>query len=224
MKRHRWTPPEDALICRLRAAGADLEAIASELPRRTVAAVRGRLEYLVAQGRIEPVRAAWSERDDERLRQLRSEGKGAAEIATEFPSRTPSAVTQRIGYLIREGRIDSRWAPIHERRAWTSREESRLVQLRSQGATLDEIAARLPRRTRSAVARRVAELVEDGLLAPGAHAPLSHRPWSQEEDELLTVLRRASKTPEEIAQALGRTVPSVKSRLAQRARKAAADE
>jgi len=221
--RTRWSKLEDDLICRLRRGGADFDAIARQMPGRTAGAIRVRVQRLIANGRLASTRATWSDAEDELLCQLRSANDSLEAIAERLPHRTRGALAVRIGYLIRQGRIEARWAPTHERRPWTAREESILVHLRARDATLDEIVARLPGRTRAAVARRVAALVEDGVIPARAHAPLSHRAWSPEEDELVAGMQRAGKTPEHIAQALGRTVPSVKSRIAQRLRRRPAD-
>jgi hypothetical protein len=215
----RWTKREDDLICRLRGGGADFETIAAKLPGRTPRGVELRAHHLIATGRLASKRAAWSPEEDELLCQLRAANESQDAIAARFPNRTQGAVSVRMGYLVRQGRIDARWTPIHERRPWTRGEESVLLKLRAEGATLEEIAERLPGRTFSAVARHVTGMVEDGVIAPGAHAPLSRRPWSREEDELVGGMRQAGKTPQQIAHALGRTVPSVKSRIAQRVRK-----
>ena len=220
MTRTRWSKTEDDLICRLRRGGADFDDIARQMPGRSAGAIRVRVQRLIANGRLTSTRATWSDDEDALLCQLRSADNSLDAIAERLPHRTRGALAVRIGHLIRQGRIEARWAPTRERRPWTAREESILLEMRARDATLDEIAARLPGRTRPAVARRVAALIEDGVIPPRAHAPLSHQAWSPEEDALVVGMIRAGKTPEQMAQALGRTLPSVKSRISQRRKRA----
>jgi predicted transcriptional regulator len=93
------------------------------------------------------------------------------------------------------------------------------MQLRDAGAKLDDIVAQLPHRTRYSVVCRVGELIDAGTIERTIHSPQSHSTWSSEEDELVTAMRRAGKTMEEMAQTLGRSLASVNGRIAQRVRK-----
>lgn len=137
-------------------------------------------------------------------------------IVKALPQRTPWAVEARIYHLVRQGRIERREGDL--RAPWTAREVAILVDLRSRGATLDEITRKLPNRTRPAIEKRAARLIGAGTLEP--RGPKTRRPWTPKEDAKLDQLRRRGRTQQQIARALGRTVPSVNGRIAERARKA----
>jgi hypothetical protein len=214
-----WTEREDALICRLRSQDYDLDEIAAKLPHRTPRAVKGRFARLIEQGRITSQRAAWTPDEDALLCALRAKDMSAEAIATHLNSRTVAAISQRIQQLRLDGRIGDRRASPVNRRPWSHREESLLVRMRGQNAKLLEIAAKLPNRTRDAVSARVRQLLEVEELDRITSSPQSYRSWSREEDELITLMRRAQKTTAEMATALDRTVASVKSRISQRIRK-----
>jgi len=82
--------------------------------------------------------------------------------------------------LIQPRRIDDAY------RAWTQREEQLLLRLRGANATLDEIARRPHPRSRQAISKRINELIEVGILERTATAPKSNRPWSPQDDELVS--------------------------------------
>ena len=84
---------------------------------------------------------------------------------------------------------------------------------------LDEITRRLHPRSKQAISKRINELIEVGILERTANSPKSNRPWSPEEDELVTVWRKANRTTKEMAADLNRSVPSVMARIDQRVRK-----
>lgn len=214
-----WTEREDALICRLRNKDCDYDEIAAKLPHRTPIAVKRRVAHLITAGRIASLRAPWTEEEDALICKLREKSTSLAEIARHFKTRTADAIAQRIQQLRLDGRVADVRARSARRRPWTDQEEGLIVVMRARGAKLDEIAAELPHRTRGAVAARVQELLEVDELERTPHSPQSHQPWSFEEDELVTVMRRAGKALEEMATALGRSQASVNSRIAQRLRK-----
>lgn len=216
-----WTEREDALICRLRRKEWDLDEIAAKLPQRTTIAVKRRIAHLINSGRIASLRAPWTPEEDAVIRQLRAQSKPAAAIAEHLESRTPAAVAQRIQELRVAGRMDGSPVTPRASRRWTDREESVLVAMRTRPrpAKLDEIAAKLPRRTRGAVAVRLNELIDADEVKRSVYSPQSHQPWSSEEDALVTLMRRAGKTKKQMAAALGRSHASVKSRIIQLVRK-----
>lgn len=209
------------MICRLRRQDCDLDDIAAKLPQRTPIAVKRRIAHLINIGRITSHRAPWTPEEDALIRELREKNTPAAVIAEHLEVRTPGAVAQRIQELRVAGRIGG--APVTPRasRRWTDREESVLVTMRTRPrpAKLDEIAAKLPRRSRGAVALRLTELIAAEEVKRTAYSPQSRQPWSSEEDELVTLMRRAGKTKQQMALALGRSHASIKSRIAQRVRK-----
>jgi hypothetical protein len=216
-----WTEREDALICKLRARDRDLQQIADELPHRTLIAVKRRFAHLIKTGRIASLRAAWTPAEDDLICSLRTkpERMSAEAIAGQLTNRTAAAVAQRIQQLRLEGRIDGYPVKPVAHRPWTVEEELLLVRLRSRDAKLHQIAAKLPHRTRRAVEARISTLLEAEELERTAYSPQSRRPWSAEEDALVAAMRAASITEPEMAKALGRSVPSVKSRIAQRVRR-----
>jgi predicted transcriptional regulator len=161
----------------------------------------------------------WTEREDALICELRREGVGLPEIALRLPHRTREAVDRRIRLLIRDGRIERLRSEGSGHHPWTERDETLLMQLRDAGAKLDDIAAKFPQRTRRSVENRIRELIDAGTIERTIHSPQSHRPWSAEEDELVAAMRKAKKTMEEMATALGRSLASVNGRIAQRVRK-----
>jgi predicted transcriptional regulator len=226
-----WTEREDALICKMREAdSAGSAAIAARLRNRTRSAVECRIEYLLAQGRIAPLStppkkrrpsgtSGWTPLDDAIIVDLRARGTGHIEIAAHFPRRTPGAVAGRISKLIRQNHLERQREGGLRHHPWTQKEAALLVKMRADDATLDEIAAALPHRTRLAISTRIAELIEAGVIERTHFAPQSRRRWSREEDQLVAEMRRAKKTMEEMAATLGRSLASVNSRIAQRVRK-----
>lgn len=80
---------------------------------------------------------------------------------------------------------------------WTEREDALLSKLRSRGARLNDIAPKLPHRTREAVSVRIKVLIREGLLPPG-----DRRPWTRREDALLVRLRARGATAADIASKL----------------------
>jgi hypothetical protein len=216
-----WTEREDALICRLRARDHDLHEIAAKLPHRTPIAVKRRFAHLIKTGRITSLRASWTPAEDSLICELRAKPKrlSAEAIAERLPNRTVAAVTQRIQQLRLAGRINGHPVSPTAHRPWTNEEESLLVRLRSRDAKLHQIVAKLPHRTPRAIEARISTLLEADELERTAYSPQSRRPWSAEEDELVAAMRAASVTEPEMAKALGRTIPSIKSRIAQRVRK-----
>lgn len=214
-----WTEREDAIICRMRARGLDFDDIAKKLPNRTLFAVQRRVAHLVGQGRIASWRARWSEEENSLLCKLQAQGLQASAMKPHFKDRTRSAIVHQLRLLEREGRIQAERSDSPIGPAWTDREEAVLVQMRKDGATLDEIAAKLKRRTRSAVAAKAQALIDAEELPRAAFAPLSKRPWTLEEDELVVEMRKAGKSATAMAAALGRSVASVVSRIAVRVRK-----
>jgi hypothetical protein len=214
-----WTKQDDALVCRLRRRNFDYDEIAEQLPHRTVIAVRRRVAHLITTGRIPSRRAAWTANEDALISKLRAGNKSAAAIATQLPGRTAAAVARRIRQLRFEGRVGDIRKPPANRSPWTDRDEGVVIQMRARHATLDEIAAKLPHRSRGAVAVKINELIEVGEIERAAYSPLSYRPWSREEDQLVTGMRQAGSTLDEMAKALDRTVASVSSRIVQRVRR-----
>jgi DNA-binding CsgD family transcriptional regulator len=214
-----WTPGEDALICRLRSKHSDYDEIAENLPHRTAIAVKRRVAHLITAGRIASQRAAWTQEEDALICELREQNVSLPGIAPLLEGRTAAAIAQRIQQLRLEGRVGDLKTPPESRAPWTDQEEAVIVQLRERGATVDKIAAELPHRTPGAVALRVRELLEADELERAPNAPHSMQAWTREEDELVTVMRRAEKPLEEIAAALGRSQASVSSHIAQRIRK-----
>ena len=161
----------------------------------------------------------WTEREDALICELRKRGASVAEIAPRLPHRTHEAVAGRIRKLIRQGRLARQRARGLGHRPWTAREEALLIRLRARGATLDAIVTRMSHRTRRAIAGRIRELIDAGIIERTSRSPTSHRPWSAEEDELVALMRKAGNTMEEMAAALDRSLASVNSRIAERVRK-----
>jgi predicted transcriptional regulator len=196
-----------------------LREIASELPDRTVSAILQRVSYLGGLGRLEIVESqAWTEREDALLCRLRTQNKSLKEIAPRLPHRTRTAINNRLSQLMQEGRIERQRGTGARRHSWTPQEERVLVRLRAEEATIEEMARELPHRTPAAIALRLADLIAlDAVeaLSPGSH---SRRSWSVKEDAQVERMRRAGKSLEEMAQALGRSPKSVKARITQRVR------
>lgn len=220
---NRWTPKEDALIRRLRGKGSDTDTIAAALPHRTRDAVASRLQHLRDLGLVELLDTSWTPEEDALLCKLRGQGKRGADIRSHFPQRTGQAIARRIALLIRDGRIERQRSKNPSYKPWTSREEQTLIRMRGANATLDKIKLSLPQRTRGAIAQRIQELIDAGVIEPTLRAPHSRRPWSREEDLLVAEMRRARRTVDEMAAALDRSVPSVNNRIAQRVRKGELD-
>ena len=225
-----WTAREDALICKMREEAAGSSAIAARLRNRTRSAVECRIEYLLAQGRIAPLAtppkkrrpsgtSGWTPRDDALIVDLRARGCGHEEIASHFPLRTPSAVSGRIAKLIGRNQLARQRSGGLRHHPWTQQETALIVKMRANGDTLDEIAAALPHRTRLATSTKIRELIEADAIERTPFSPQSRRRWSQEEDQLVAEMRRARRTMDEMAAALGRSLASVNSRIAQRVRK-----
>lgn len=214
-----WTAGEDALIGRLRNRQLDYESIAEKLPERTAFAVKGRVAYLISVGRLASQREAWTTEEDALICEFRARNVSVAGIAPHLEGRTRAAIARRIQQLRLEGRIGDLRTPPENRSRWTDAEEAVIVELRERGATVDEIASALPHRTRAAVEVRVRELLEAEEVERAPNAPHSFRAWSTEEDELVTVMRRASKSVDEIATALRRSPDSVDSRIKKRVRR-----
>jgi hypothetical protein len=212
-----WTEREDTVLCRLRNQGWDFERIAEKLPDRTLVAVQRRVAHLLARGRIESFRAPWSAEQHDLLCELRAQGLSAGAMTEHFKDRTRDAIAHQLRHLQRLGRIENRRSP--GRVPWTVREESVLLRMRADGATLGDIAAKLRRRSRAAVANKAHFLIDVEELPRAAYAPHSKRPWSREEDDLVAVMRQAREPAKAMAVALNRSVTSVVSRIAERVRK-----
>ena len=212
-----WTEREDAVLCRLRDQGWDFERIAAKLPDRTLVALQRRVAHLIAQGRLASFRAPWSAEEDALLCELSAQRLSAGAMTEHFKGRTRDAIAHQLRQLQRLGRIENRRSP--GRVPWTVREESVLFRMRADGATLEDIAAKLPRRSRAAVANKAHFLIDAEELPRAPHAPHSKRPWSREEDELVKVMRRAHEPAKAMAAALDRSVASVVSRIDERVRK-----
>jgi hypothetical protein len=163
----------------------------------------------------------WTAREDALICELRAKKARLGEIAAQFENRTRDAVEARIRYLIRQGRLERLRSEGLGHRPWTSRDEALLTRLRASDppATLEQIVAHMPHRTRSAIADRISELIDAGVIDRGPRSPHSRRAWSVEEDQLLADMRRADATAEEMAKALDRTVPSINGRIVHRLRK-----
>ena len=221
MKRKRtsvaWTERDDAIICRLRGQGWDFERIAEKLPDRTLVAVQRRVAHLMAQGRIASFRAPWSAEEDALLCELRAHGLSAGAMTEHFKDRTRDASAHQLRQLQRLGRIENRRSAGGP--PWTDWKESVLLSMRADGAKLGDIAAKLRRRSRAAVAAKAHTLIDAEELPRAAYSPLSKKPWSPEEDELVAVMRRAGKPAKAMAEALNRSVASIVSRIAERVRK-----
>lgn len=134
----------------------------------------------------------WTEREDALICRLQARGKTLDEIVPKLPNRTRLAVGHRIRYLIKQGRIAGP-------EPWTAREDALIGTLREQGKTLDEIAMKLPHRTRKAVSARVRLLLRQGLVEPLITAELGRRPWTAREDARLIKLRARGATLREMA-------------------------
>ena len=214
----RWTAREAARICRLRAKNVDTATIVAAFPHRTRDATETRIKYLRNLGLFESQRLPWTPEEETLLCDLRGRGLGSRDLAKHFPNRTVDAIERQISVLIRAGRIERLRAQNANYRPWSAREESVLISMRAQDATLDKIQRRLPKRSRSAIVQHIQELMEAELIEPTARAPRSRQRWSPEEDQLVAEMRRARRTVEEIAAALRRSVPSVANRIARRAR------
>jgi hypothetical protein len=213
----RWTAREDALICRLRKKGCDPDEITTHLPHRTPIAVRRRCAHLLSVGRFESLRPSWTPQQDALLCKLHAKEMPLSEMVRRFKGRTEASLAQRAYQLRLNGRAVGDRARPH--RAWTAREDQILIRMRARGATIDQMAAKLTERTRSAVIARLRALIESAELERAPHSRQSHRPWSREEDELVLAMRRAGKSIPDMAAALDRSHASVNGRVAQRVRK-----
>jgi DNA-binding HxlR family transcriptional regulator len=218
-KRRPWTAREDALICRLRQRDLDYDAIAQRLSNRTPGAVQVRVARLITLGRTPSFRAAWTAEEDQLLCELAAKDAPLSEMVEQFPRRSTVAVVRRLRHMRLEGSIDGKPVTPVPARRWTAREESILVAMRAENATMAQLERRLPHRTRKAIEQHVKELIASGIIEPASRSPRTRRPWSKEEDDLVTAMRKAGKPESQMAAALGRTLPSVRTRIAERVRK-----
>lgn len=69
--------------------------------------------------------------------------------------------------------------------AWTHREDSIIREMRAAGSALQQIAARLGRRTPEAVAKRVQRLIAAGVVARRITIDPDRKPWTPTEDGIL---------------------------------------
>jgi hypothetical protein len=97
---------------------------------------------------------------------------------------------------------------------WSEREEALICQLRREGASIAEIAPRLPHRTREAVDRRIRVLIRNGRLERLRSEGSGHHPWTRRDEALLMRLREAgAKLDDIVAQLPHRTRSSVVCRI-----------
>ena len=94
----RWTVEETDSLRRMIAEGFPRAAVADALGRSREA-VSKRLARL--RQKTPPNFLAWTQREDERLLEMRSQGLSASKIARELENRTPGAVLYRLTVLRR---------------------------------------------------------------------------------------------------------------------------
>lgn len=209
----KWTPEEDAQICKLRSRDAELDEIAHRFPHRSRGAVAKRVQHLIFEGQVERrgrprANERWTVREDALIIRQRARGATFAVIAAQFPNRTADAVLARIRHLVESGNVPKR-RHFGLRKPWSSADERSLEKMRQQRKTMAEMAAVLGRSV-AAVNGRIATMIRSGEL----DVQQPHRPWTPEEDRRLATLRRSSKTTAEIAEALSRTRLSVERHIA----------
>ena len=149
----------------------------------------------------------WRPDEEDRLVELRNQGKSWEEISASFPDRSWGAM--KVKYYSLTGQS----APTSKRKKgkpWTSAEDKRMLKLLKDGLTWDEIAAKLPGRSRTAVYNRYYRRQGQDKAAPKS----TMKEYTKEEDDVLIKTLNSGKSVAETARLLGKSHSSVTYRAA----------
>jgi hypothetical protein len=190
-----YWPHEDEAIRTCLQSGGQLAALAGRLGR-SAEALRLHAQQLGLYN--PPPRRRWADWEDAVIRDGYTSALPCADIASQLPHRSASAVAARARRL----------GVVTYARRWTTDNDHRLTRLAALGTPLEQLALQLGR-TPEAIRRRAARLG----IRPPAPALVVRRagPWSSHEDELLRLHRALN--PARLAQLLGRSDIAVCRRL-----------
>ena len=192
-----WTPEELKLLRDMRKEGRGWEEIAEALPGRTANGARARYGHL--KDKTPFIRESiWTPEEDERVVDLRVQGREWEEIAEALPGRTRAAVRAR--YFAVKGNSST---PNVQRRPWTPEEDKLLKDLKAQGLPYKEIAKSFPQRKVETLAVRHTNLTKNDPNKENYY-------WTPQEEKLLLELVGGDMDWEVIAERLpGRSPKAV---------------
>ena len=191
----RWTPEEDAIIAERYPIGS-WRGAAKHLVGRTQHAIQRRASILGIRLAGPTIRTnSWTEKEDRAIRECYPNG-GAPKAAMSLSGRTPGAIA------CRASRLGVRTLHRGDARPLWTREDDELLRQHYSSGGPRAAASVLPHRTIAAIKSRA------GVLCLKSNAPSAWAP--KEEAVLRNELDR--RTYREIAELLGKTMPSVKNK------------
>lgn len=148
--------------------------------------------------------AQWLQEDVQRLLELHKQEATVSEVAKEFGTR---------GRYVRQ-KCRELGITLREERAWSSSELSRLEHLAETCQTVEQIAFEMSR-TKYSIAYQAKR---HGIKLPRNNEFLtqhknSHKRWTDEDDRILQAILYQTDSPAKAAEALGRSLESVRSRM-----------
>ena len=149
----------------------------------------------------------WTDEEVDYLVELREEEELSwEEIAEFFPERKWGGVKQKYERLNR----DPLAPKTKERRLWTPEEDERLLELKREDKSWEEMAEFLKGRTPSAIKTHYYYITGEDKQAPAS----TRRKYTEEDDNLLLEALREGLSTTEVAQRLETTVETVNRRVA----------
>ena len=137
----------------------------------------------------------WTPDEEKRLLELRAQNIPWEELVEHFPGRTWRAIQLKYNRMTRD-----ETAKRATRRAWTAKENKRLLELVEAGKTYEEMTADLPGRTKKAIEAHYNSMKRDGTdTAPKTVL----RKFSAEEDRIIIEALRTGKKLREIYELVG---------------------
>lgn len=148
--------------------------------------------------------AQWSQEDVQRLLELHKQEATVSEVAKGFGTR---------GCHVRR-KCRELGITLREERAWSSSEIARLTHLAETCQTVEQIASEMSR-TKYAIEHKAKKL---GIKLPHNQEFIpkhrnSHKRWTDADDRILQTILYQTDSPAKAAEALGRSVESVRSRM-----------
>ncbi|KAK3677772.1 Transcription factor myb3r-5 [Recurvomyces mirabilis] len=144
-------------------------------------------------------RKPWTEKDNERLIQLRRGGNSPSTIAPHFPGRTVVAIRSHWSILLKR---DSELGRFRLGTPWTEEDRSMVLAMRKAGKSIVEIQPNFPGRSRASFWGLFSREATDPDSKKGKYQP-------KEDAELLELRREEGQKWAQIAKMLSRSTSSV---------------
>lgn len=207
-----WTDEDEKRLIRLREEeGKSWEELVEYFPGRTWQALHNKYGMLKSASKPKKTskqgeqkgRKRWTREEDEILSKLKERNESWENIAKRFPERSQAAVSSRWTYL----RRDNRQAPATTRKTYTDEENELLIGVAEMDIKWSERAKYFPGRSIKSLQNQLDRLKQ-------GDQQVSNHWTSDEEDHVVEELKRG-KTVEEVAESLGRSMKTVKTKVYQ---------